>query len=186
MENEPTVTLAPNAMTTLEDTMERLGIPPEAADTAVKNNIIRLINTASAWVETITGRKFGRQTYTQRYAASGHQELVLQQYPIRSVEYVKDTMDGVDINLDSYDFSMEGDVGVLYRDLGWVFRGYIAGLANDYVAPRQATSFPKTPQRRSRRTFLLTSWASSGGLQNRSSPSSETGPRALLPSLSRT
>ena len=46
MENEPTVTLAPNAMTTLEDTMERLGIPPEAADTAVKNNIIRLINTS--------------------------------------------------------------------------------------------------------------------------------------------
>ena len=137
MENEPTVTLAPNAMTTLEDTMERLGIPPEAADTAVKNNIIRLINTASAWVETITGRKFGRQTYTQRYAAPGHQELVLQQYPIRSVEYVKDTMDGVDIDPDSYDFSMEGDVGVLYRDLGWVFRGYIAGLANDYVAPRR-------------------------------------------------
>ena len=121
MENEPTVTLAPNAMTTLEDTMERLGIPPEAADTAVKNNIIRLINTASAWVETIPG----------------HQELVLQQYPIRSVEYVKDTMDGVDIDPDSYDFSMEGDVGVLYRDLGWVFRGYIAGLANDYVAPRR-------------------------------------------------
>ena len=78
MENEPTVTLAPNAMTTLEDTMERLGIPPEAADTAVKNNIIRLINTASAWVETITGRTIGRLTYTQRYAAHGHQELVLQ------------------------------------------------------------------------------------------------------------
>ena len=35
--------------------MERLGIPAEAADTAVKNNIIRLINSASAWIETITG-----------------------------------------------------------------------------------------------------------------------------------
>ena len=56
MANEPTVKLAANAMTTLEDTMERLGIPPEAADTAVKNNIIRLINSASAWIETITGR----------------------------------------------------------------------------------------------------------------------------------
>lgn len=53
MANEPTVKLAANAMTTLEDTMERLGIPPEAADTAVKNNIIRLINSASAWIETI-------------------------------------------------------------------------------------------------------------------------------------
>ena len=64
MANEPTVKLAANAMTTLEDTMERLGIPPEAADTAVKNNIIRLINSASAWIETITGRKFGKATGT--------------------------------------------------------------------------------------------------------------------------
>ena len=57
--------------------MERLGIPPEAADTAVKNNIIRLINSASAWIETITGRKFGKATYTHRYVAPGTQELVL-------------------------------------------------------------------------------------------------------------
>ena len=44
MANEPTVELADNAMTTLEDTMERLGIPAEAADTAVKNidNRLRL------------------------------------------------------------------------------------------------------------------------------------------------
>lgn len=137
MANEPTVELAANAMTTLEDTMERLGIPAEAATTAVKNNIIRLINTASAWVETITGRKFGRATYTQRYTAPGRQELVLQQYPIRSVEYVRDTIDETDFDPNTYDFTMEGDVGVLYRDLGWVFRGYIAGLANDYVFPRR-------------------------------------------------
>ena len=137
MENEPTVKLASNAMTTLEDTMERLGIPPEAADTAVKNNIIRLINSASAWIETITGRKFGKATYTHRYVAPGAQELVLTQYPIRAVEYVRDTENGVDIAPGSYDFTMTGDVGVLYRDEGWVFRGYVGGLANDYIAPRR-------------------------------------------------
>ncbi|WP_347564075.1 hypothetical protein [Flavonifractor plautii] len=137
MANEPTVKLAANAMTTLEDTMERLGIPPEAADTAVKNNIIRLINSASAWIETITGRKFGKATYTHRYVAPGTQELVLTQYPIRTVEYVRDTEHGVSIDPSSYDFTMTGDVGVLYRDEGWVFRGYIGGLANDYTAPRR-------------------------------------------------
>ena len=137
MENEPTVKLASNAMTTLEDTMERLGIPPEAADTAVKNNIIRLINSASAWIETITGRKFGKATYTHRYVAPGAQELVLTQYPIRAVEYVRDTENGVDIAPGSYAFTMTGDVGVLYRDEGWVFRGYVGGLANDYIAPRR-------------------------------------------------
>src|SRR5699024_1208964 len=118
-------------------TMERLGIPAEAADTAVKNNIIRLINSASAWIETMTGRKFGKATYTHRYVAPGAQELVLTQYPIRSVEYVKDTDTGQNIDPDSYDFTMTGDVGVLYRDAGWIFRGYIGGLANDYLAPKR-------------------------------------------------
>lgn len=135
--NEPTVKLASNAMSTLEATMERLGIPEDAADTAVKNNIIRLINSASAWVESVTGRKFGKNTYTQKYAAPGRQELLLSQFPIRSVEYVKDTYNGTIVDPASYDFTMEGDVGVLYRDEGWVFRGYIGGLANDYVTARR-------------------------------------------------
>lgn len=140
MAGEPQVyvePLASNAMTTLEATMERLGIAPEDADQATKNNLTRLINSASAWVETITGRKFGKATYLQRYAAPGHQELTLQQYPIRSVDHVRDVENNVLIDPDSYDFTMTGDVGVLYRDDGWVFRGYIAGLANDYVAAKR-------------------------------------------------
>ena len=127
-----TVKLADNAMSTLEDTMERLGIPADIDDETVKNYIIRLINSASAWVETITGRKFGRATYTHRYAAPGHQELVLNQFPIREVEYVKDIATGTIIDPRSYDFSMGGDVGVLYRDAGWPLRGYAAGLAMDF------------------------------------------------------
>lgn len=140
MADEPQVyveQLAPNAMTTLEATMERLGIAPSEADQATKNNLTRLINSASAWVETITGRRFGKATYLQRYAAPGHQELVLQQYPIRSVEHVRDVESNTLVDPESYDFSMTGDVGVLYRDEGWVFRGYIAGLANDYVAAKR-------------------------------------------------
>ena len=135
--NEPTVKLASNAMSTLEDTMERLGIPSDAADTTVKNNIIRLITSASAWIETTTGRRFGKQTYTHRYAAPGQQELVLRQFPIRAVEYVKNTITGDVVNPESYDFLMTGDVGVLYRDEGWPFRGYVSGLAGDYIAPQR-------------------------------------------------
>lgn len=122
--SEATVALAPNAMTTLEDTMERLGISEEEADQATKNNLVRLINAASAWIETITGRHFGKATYTDRYAGPGAQELVLREYPIRSVEYVKDTVTGGLIDPGTYDFSMSGDIGVLYRDMGWTFRGY--------------------------------------------------------------
>ena len=137
MANEPTEKLAQNAMTTLEDTMERLGIPEDSADTTVKNNIIRLINSASAWVETVTGRKFGKAVYTDRYAGPGTQELFLKQYPIRSVEYVKDTTAGAFIEPESYDFTMTGNIGVLYRDAGWNFKGYVGGLAGDYYAAQR-------------------------------------------------
>ena len=137
MANEPTEKLAQNAMTTLEDTMERLGIPEDSADTTVKNNIIRLINSASAWVETVTGRKFGKAVYTDRYAGPGTQELFLKQYPIRSVEYVKDTTAGAFIEPESYDFTMTGNIGVLSRDAGWNFKGYVGGLAGDYYAAQR-------------------------------------------------
>ena len=137
MESKTTEQLAPNAMTTLEATMERLGIEPEAADPAAQNNVIRLINAASAWIETITGRRFGKATYLQKYVAPGHQELVLNQFPIRGVEYVKDTDSGTLVLPGSYDFTMSGEVGVLYRDEGWPFRGYVGGLSNDITAPRR-------------------------------------------------
>ena len=136
--NEPTVRLADNAMTTLADTLERLGIDEADASTAVKNNVIRLINAASAWVETITGRKFGRATYVHRYPSPDAQELVLQQYPILAVEYVKDVASGVPFDPATYDFTMEGNIGVLYRDEGWPFRGFRYGLANDVKMPSRS------------------------------------------------
>lgn len=129
--------LAPNAMTTFEATAERLGFDPDTADLTLRNNITRIINAASQWIETITGRKFGKAEYTERYAAPGAQELVLRQYPIRSVGYVRDTIDGIDIQPDSYDFTSTGEIGVLYRDEGWLFRGYVGGLSYDYTAPRR-------------------------------------------------
>ena len=136
--NEPTVRLADNAMTTLADTLERLGVDEADASTAVKNNVIRLINAASAWVETITGRKFGRATYVHRYPSPDAQELVLQQYPILAVEYVKDVASGVPFDPATYDFTMEGNIGVLYRDEGWPFRGFRYGLANDVKMPSRS------------------------------------------------
>ena len=138
LDNKPTERLADNAMTTLADTLERLGIDEAEATTAVKNNVIRLINAASAWVETITGRKFGRATYVHRYPSPDAQELVLQQYPIRAVEYVKDVASGVPFDPASYDFTMDGNIGVLYRDEGWPFAGYRYGLANDVRMPSRS------------------------------------------------
>ena len=106
----------------------------------------------------MTGRKFGKATYTHSVdVAPGAQELVLTQYPIRSVEYVKDTDTGQDIDPDSYDFTMTGDVGVLYRDTGWIFRGTSAAWQMTTWPRRDtwrsnsppATSFRRTPRRMS-------------------------------------
>lgn len=136
MSNNPaTVPLADNALTTLADMKTMLGIDPGDADPQRDNVIVNLINSASAWIERKTGRKLGKQTYTQKYVASGTQELVLLQWPILAVEYVKDTQYNETIPPNEYDYNVSGEIGVLYKDNGWAYRGYVGGLAYDYVAP---------------------------------------------------
>lgn len=43
--------LRENALTTLEDMLEFMGIDPETASDPVKNNVTRLINAASSYIE---------------------------------------------------------------------------------------------------------------------------------------
>jgi len=112
-----------------------LGILPDDVDQQRDAIIINLINGVSAWVERMTGRNLGKQTYVHRYNASGTQELVLLQWPILEVYYVIDTHIGKQIPASEYDFYMTGHIGVLYKDDGWPLRGYRGGLAGDIVAP---------------------------------------------------
>ena len=41
------------------------------------------------------------------------------------------------VNPNRYDYSQTGDVGVIYRDEGWLKAGYRKGLAYDIVAPKR-------------------------------------------------
>lgn len=127
--------LAPNAFTTLETMKEMLSISAKDTNAQRDDVIINLINGASAWVERKTGRKLSKNTYTEKYVASGAQELVLLQYPILEVGYIKDTESGAIVDEREYDVSPDGEIGVLYRDNGWRFRGYTGGLAYDNIAP---------------------------------------------------
>lgn len=129
----PAVPLAPNALTTLETTKTMLGIAPDDTDPQRDAVITNLINSVSAWVERMTGRNLGKQTYVQKYVASGTQELVLLQWPIISVDYVRDSGDEIPAN--EYDSNVTGNVGVLYKDNGWPLRGYQGGLTYDIIAP---------------------------------------------------
>lgn len=131
--------LAANALTTLEEMMEFMGMDLESASIPdrVKNNLERLINGASSYIETMTGRKFGRQDYVENHYGSGSQELCLNQYPIRKVDKILDTENNIVVDPASYSLSEYGQIGVVYRDEGWAYRGYIGGLAGDKVAGKR-------------------------------------------------
>jgi len=127
--------LADNALTTLEDTKNMLGIAEDDADPQRDAVIAMLINSASSWVERMTGRTLGKRTYLQQYDAIGAQELVLRQWPILAVEYVLDTQAGAEIPAEEYDINTGGDIGILYNDGGWPLRGHRGGLAYDIITP---------------------------------------------------
>lgn len=127
--------LAENAMTTLHRMKLMLGLP-DVDDERTDEIVTLLINKASAWIERQTGRHLGKRSYHQWYDADGQQELVTLEYPIISVEYVKE--DGKEVDPSRYDFTQSGNVGVIYRDEGWLKSGYRRGLAYDIVAPKRA------------------------------------------------
>ena len=70
--------------------------------------------------------------------APGTQRLTLEQYPIISITSVTDTTSGAAV--DGFDFSDEGEIGVVFRENGWTYRGHIGGLSYDYVLPKDATA----------------------------------------------
>lgn len=126
--------LADNALTTLERMKLMLGLS-DIEDERTDTIVTLLINRASSWIERQTGRHLGKRSYRQWYDADGQQELVTLEYPIISVEYVKEQGSVVDPSL--YDFAQTGDVGVIYRDDGWLKAGYRKGLAYDIIAPKR-------------------------------------------------
>lgn len=126
--------LADNALTTLERMKLMLGLS-DIEDERTDTIVTLLINRVSSWIERQTGRHLGKRSYRQWYDADGQQELVTIEYPIISVEYVKEQGNVVDPSL--YDYVQNGDVGVIYRDDGWLKAGYQKGLAYDIIAPKR-------------------------------------------------
>lgn len=133
MASKATVKLGSNALTTLEDTLTFLGMDPEGEEvtTIVKNNISLMINAASSYIETQTGRKFQKKERTERYTGNGSQKLVLNHYPIKSIGIIRDISSGEIIGENAYCLENEGESGILHKDDGWPGRGYASGLAND-------------------------------------------------------
>lgn len=143
-----------NALTTVEDTAEFMGMDIQHIPPAVKNNLTRLINAYSDYVESTTGRKFRQDRYTERHESIGSQSLVVKEYPIVSIESIRDVSGGI-LEPSSYDWKQDGETGVIYLDSGWPMKGYRLGLSNDirllsryleviytagYILPKDATN----------------------------------------------
>ena len=126
------VKLEQNALTTLGTMLDFLGLSG-TEDQIIKNTVTRLINSASAYIESMTARQFAKQEYVETHPAGGSQELCVEQYPIISVTKIIDTALDQEVRPESYDYLQDGKIGVIYRDQGWLERGYRGGLANDIV-----------------------------------------------------
>lgn len=145
--------LEKNALTTLGTMLTFLGLS-EQENADIRNTVIWLINSASAYIERMTDRSFGRQDYVESHQAGGGQELCLRHYPVVAVAEIRDTSTGYLFPPESYDFEQGKRLGTVYRDTGWAERGYRGGLAYDislrsryirvaytagYILPKDAT-----------------------------------------------
>ena len=130
------VKLRDNALTTLEALKSFMGLDPADTEDAMRDNaLLQLINAASAWLETQLGRKLGKRSYREKHTATGTQRLVLEQWPILEIAKITDT--DYDVEIDGYDFDEQGEIGVVYREEGWTYRGHVGGLSRDFIAPRR-------------------------------------------------
>ena len=126
--------LANNALTTLDRMKLMLDLDDET-DERTCTLVELLINKASSWVEQQVGRPLGKNTYREFYEADGQQELVTLKYPIVSVDYVKEA--GRIVPPELYDYGQTANIGVIYRDDGWLRAGYRRGLANDIIETKR-------------------------------------------------
>ncbi len=126
--------LANNALTTLDRMKLMLSLDDET-DERTCTLVELLINKASSWVEQQVGRPLGKNTYREFYEADGQQELVTLKYPIVSVDYVKEA--GRLVPPELYDYGQTANIGVIYRDDGWLRAGYRRGLANDIIETKR-------------------------------------------------
>ena len=126
--------LANNALTTLDRMKLMLSLDDET-DERTCTLVELLVNKASSWVEQQVGRPLGKNTYREFYEADGQQELVTLKYPIISVDYVKEA--GRLVPPERYDYGQTANIGVIYRDDGWLRAGYRRGVANDIIETKR-------------------------------------------------
>lgn len=112
--------LVNNALTTLEQAKDYLGIPAE--DTSQDTSIEFLIATATSIIETYCERKFGLASYQEIRPGRGTTKLILNNYPV--IELKQLIVDGQTLNVS--EVIVIKDSGMLYRPNG-IFPAKVVG-----------------------------------------------------------
>jgi len=96
----------------------------------------RNINSASGMVSKYCNRRFIADTYDEFYKGSGRQKLVLNQYPVNSIASIEVNSAALTAGTDyATSDSTYLDQGIVFKDNGWTWCGYITGLVGEPTAP---------------------------------------------------
>jgi len=87
-------------------------------------------------VSKYCNRKFMADTYTEYYKGTGRQRLVLNQYPINKITSVKVDSAALTAGTDYVTADQTYlDQGIVFKDNGWTWYGYLTGLVGEPTAP---------------------------------------------------
>jgi hypothetical protein len=96
----------------------------------------RQINSVSSMVSKYCNRKFIADTYTEYYKGTGRQRLVLNQYPVNKITSVKVDSAALTAGTDYVTADQTYlDQGIVFKDNGWTWYGYLTGLVGEPTAP---------------------------------------------------
>lgn len=126
------MTLNANALVTLDELKSFMGIA--LSDISKDPALSIYINGISNKIEKTVGRKIMAADYIEKYPGTNSNELVLKHFPINAVTAVTYVCENQDsISIDEYQYDIEDEEGILYKDNGWLLEGfssYMSRLTN--------------------------------------------------------
>lgn len=126
--------LASNALITLDDLKDFMGIDKEEENESRDNLLKFYINAVSSQIQKKIGRNILAQDYVEKYPGTNSNELVLKNYPVNSIDSVEYVVDNEIIdNMDDYEYELQEGPGILYKNDGWLIEGYSINYMSDKI-----------------------------------------------------
>jgi len=117
---------------TLQELKNFMGITD--TDATRDANLTIYIQAISKQIQKFIGRDLEAKDYVEKYEGTDTTELVLNNYPVNSITGVEYVLDGqVYQLLDDYEYDLDEEAGILYKDDGWTLHGYSKNFMSDRI-----------------------------------------------------